>query len=190
MMKKLLLALALIGFCAADADAQFLVKKKKRKNVDTEQADDRPEGFEVEGFARDTDKRQVRKRDVRDQPKEGFVAKPAPEVSKAEKKAAEAAAKKNRLPRNRDIETLMADLTLAKIQKPVFRGIMTEHLRDIEAIMSREDIDNAEKNVLLKQVYVLRNKRLQETLNDEQYKIWMRIKDQDEYLEIAKPEDI
>jgi hypothetical protein len=188
MTKKFILAITILAFCASDAQAQFLVKKK-RKNVDTEQQEDRPDGFEVPGFARDKDMRNVRKRDARDNAQEGFGDKDKP-MTKAERKATKTVNKKTGVARNRDIETLMADLTLAKIQKPVFRGIMTEHLRDIEAIMNREDIDAAEKNILLKQVYVLRNKRLIETLNNEQYKIWMRIKDQDEYLELAKPEDV
>jgi hypothetical protein len=35
----------------------------------------------------------------------------------------------------------------------------------------------------------LRTKRLRETLTDEQYRKWVRIKDEDEYLKVEKPED-
>jgi hypothetical protein len=83
----------------------------------------------------------------------------------------------------------MLDLNLAKIQKPVFRGIMAEHLRDVNAILANETITNADKNIQLKQIYNLRTKRLRETLTDEQYRKWVRIKDEDEYLKVDKPED-
>jgi hypothetical protein len=36
----------------------------------------------------------------------------------------------------------------------------------------------------LKQIYNLRTKRLRETLTDEQYRKWVRIKDEDEYLKV------
>jgi hypothetical protein len=191
MFKKLVFAVVVLGFISADADAQ-LFRKKKRPSMDVEKQDDRVDGFDVQGFARDADKRNVRARAKQDEVGDGFGDN-RPTMSREEKKFAakqKSKSKKTGVARNRDIETLMTDLTLAKIQKPVFRGILAEHLRDIEAIMGREDIDNSEKNVLLKQVYALRNKRLGEVLNDDQHKIWMRIKDQDEYLELAKPEDI
>jgi hypothetical protein len=191
MIKKLVLALVVLGFSTADVDAQIF-RKKKRPSMDVEKQDERVDGFDVNGFARDADKRNVRARAKKDEVGDGFGDN-RPAMSREEKRFAakqKSKSKKTGVARNRDIETLMTDLTLAKIQKPVFRGILTEHLRDIEAIMSREDIDNAEKNVLLKQVYALRNKRLNEVLNDDQNKIWMRIKDQDEYLELARPEDI
>jgi hypothetical protein len=184
-MKKILFLLTIASLLCVDADAQFR-RKKKKKNVNTEQQEAKPDGFEVNGFARDTDMREVRGRTDKDKPQDGFGEKDVRDPKNVKKIPID---KKTGNPRNRDIETLMNNLELAKIQRPVFRGIMTEHVRDIDGIMSNEGMDNAEKNVLLKQVYVLRNKRLIETLNDEQYRKWLRIKDQDEFLDLMRPEE-
>jgi hypothetical protein len=183
-MNKLLVLMVVTILASYTADAQFKIKKKK-KNVETEQEEDKPLGFEVNGFARDRDKRDVRYRGDADKTKEGFGNKEA----KTRKQKPMVVDKNTGIARNRDIETLMADLNLAKIQKPVFRGILTEHLRDVTEIMAKEGIEPAERNTLLKQVYTLRNKRLQETLTEEQYLKWLRIKDEDEYLKLEKPED-
>jgi hypothetical protein len=188
-MKKVICLVVAVSFLATDTNAQwFRIKKKPR--VETEQEDQHPLGFEVNGFARDKDTRDVRVRSANDNTLAGFSG-----VEKADEKMAKKDAKKVKiskktgLPRNRDIETLMSDLVLAKIQRPVFKGIMTEHLRDVTNVLSNETTNAADKNVILKQLYALRNKRLQETLNDTQFKTWLRIKDQDEYLDIVRPDD-
>jgi hypothetical protein len=188
-MKKVICLVAVVSFLATDTNAQwFRIKKKPR--VETEQEEQRPLGFEVNGFARDKDTRDVRVRTANDNALTGFTGNEKAEVKMAKKEAKKVKiSKKTGLPRNRDIETLMTDLTLAKIQRPVFKGIMTEHLRDVTNVLSSETTNAADKNVMLKQMYALRNKRLQETLNDAQFKIWLRIKDQDEYLDIARPDD-
>jgi hypothetical protein len=182
-MKKVLFLAVLVSLIAYDADAQFR-KRKKKPTVEVEAEEARPGGFEVSGFARDRDAREVRERGSNDAALDGF--KDGEKVPKAKKVKP---TKKPTSNRNRDIETLMADLNLAKIQRPVFRGIMTEHMRDVNNVVAQEGMDNAEKNVHLKQLYVMRNKRLQETLNDEQYNKWLRIKDEDEYLDIDRPND-
>jgi hypothetical protein len=207
MKKSCLLTFILAAFLGTNASAQFLVKKKKKKEfVETEQEATKPSEFQVNGFARDRDARMVRKANPNNDQLNGFdnnaylardakesaPEEQAPKTKKSKKAKGTAQAKPGvkKVPRNRDIEALMTDLVLAKIQRPVFRGIMTEHLRDITTVMANEQMDAAERNVLLKQLYALRNKRIQEVLNDEQYRKWMRIKDEDEFLDLPVPEEV
>jgi hypothetical protein len=188
-MKRIFCLFILIAFLSTSTQAQWF-RTKKKPRVETNQEDLHPLGFEVNGFASDKDSREVRKRTARDHAASGFGTNQRVEKKMAVEEAKKVKiSKKTGLPRNRDIEVLMNDLTLAKIQRPVFRGIMTEHLRDVTNIMANETLAAADKNVMLKQLYALRNKRLQETLNDDQFRIWLRIKDQDEYLDIARPDD-
>jgi|694.fasta_scaffold15116_7 hypothetical protein len=85
-----------------------------------------------------------------------------------------------------NLDVLCDDLDLASIQRPVFKGICSECSRDVDAIIINKNMSSLEKNYLLKQSYMLRDKRLRETLDDDQYKKWLRIKDSDEYLVITK----
>lgn len=81
-----------------------------------------------------------------------------------------------------NLDVLADDLDLAKIQRPVFKGICTECARDVDAIIVNKNMTSLEKNYQLKQCYILRDKRLRETLDSDQYKKFLRIKDADEYL--------
>ncbi len=85
-----------------------------------------------------------------------------------------------------NLDVLCDDLDLAKIQRPVFKGICTECSRDVDKIIMDKNLSSLEKNYNLKQCYMLRDKRLRETLDDDQYKKFLRIKDADEYLIITK----
>jgi hypothetical protein len=194
-MKKIFLIASTCILINTMAEAQWAGEQRKKTDYkNTEQEASKSTEFEVVGFARDKDEREVRAKKASDAELNGFD-------NKAEEKAARKAAKMNRADRktfgdrkpradrHRDIEVLMLDLNLAKIQKPVFRGILTEHLRDVNAILASETLNNADKNIQLKQVYALRTKRLRETLTDEQYRKWLKIRDEDEYLLVEKPED-
>ncbi len=81
-----------------------------------------------------------------------------------------------------NLDVLADDLDLAKVQKPVFKGICTEAARDVDAIIVNKTLTSLEKNYQLKQCYILRDKRLREVLDTDQYKKFLRIKDADEYL--------
>jgi hypothetical protein len=194
-MKKIILFVASVLCIGSNANAQWAGEKTKQGvYTNTEQEDKKGSGFEVNGFARDKDEREVRARNQNDQQLNGFdnnaeekVVKKSKRWTKRDKKTF--GDRKARADRYRDVEVFMLDLNLAKIQKPVFRGIMTEHIRDVNAILANESINNAEKNIELKQVYALRTKRLRETLTDEQYRKWLRLRDEDEYLLVEKPED-
>jgi hypothetical protein len=203
-MKKIALIASTIflGLICQDMSAQTPSKRRKKKtHVPTEQEESRPEEFVVNGFASDKDHRIVKKRDPNNNSLNGFDNTDdylATEVEKNKKRTRKAkkpvknttASGKPKPNRDIDIESLMGDLVLGKIQKPVFRGVMTEHLRDVNGVLAKEGVTNADKNVTLKQLYVLRNKRLSEVLNDTQYNKWLKIKDQDEYLAVEEPEDI
>lgn len=89
-----------------------------------------------------------------------------------------------------NLDILCDDLDLAKIQRPVFKGICTECSRDVDAIIQNKNLSNLEKNYQLKNCYMLRDKRLRETLDDDQYKKWIRIKDADEYLVLTKDSEL
>ncbi|KXK43737.1 MAG: hypothetical protein UZ11_BCD004000515 [Bacteroidetes bacterium OLB11] len=69
-----------------------------------------------------------------------------------------------------NLDVLADDLDLAKVQKPVFKGICTEAARDVDAIIVNKTLTSLEKNYQLKQCYVLRDKRLREVLDTDQYK--------------------
>jgi hypothetical protein len=194
-MKKIFLIASTCLLINTIAQAQWAGEPRKKGDYkNTEQEGTKSTEFEVVGFARDKDEREIRAKKATDAELNGFD-------NKAEEKAARKAAKMNRADkktfgqrkaradRYRDVEVLMLDLNLAKIQKPVFRGIMTEHLRDVNAILANAELINAEKNIQLKQVYALRTKRLRETLTDEQYRKWLKIRDEDEFLLVEKPED-
>jgi hypothetical protein len=181
------------------ANAQPVESVNKKELKDTEQEEVSPDLFEIRGFAREKTERIVRKKMKSDKEvayqsnddnlNSGGINDNARKINVQKRKVKTESKKKIGYNRNRDIETLMGDLTLARIQKPVFRGIMTEHLGDVVAIIKNETLSNVEKNVQLKQLYGLRNKRLMESLNDEQYEKWMTIKDDDDYLALPKPED-
>ncbi|MEZ5045859.1 MAG: hypothetical protein R2831_02595 [Chitinophagaceae bacterium] len=85
-----------------------------------------------------------------------------------------------------NLDVLCDDLDLAKIQRPVFKGICTECSRDVDAIITNKNLSSLEKNYRLKQCYMQRDKRLRETIDEDQYRKWIRIKDADEYLIITR----
>jgi hypothetical protein len=85
-----------------------------------------------------------------------------------------------------NLDVLCDDLDLAKVQRPVFKGICTECSRDVDKIIMDKNLSSLEKNYNLKQCYMLRDQRLRETLDDDQYKKFLRVKDADEYLIITK----
>ncbi len=84
------------------------------------------------------------------------------------------------------LDILADDLDLARIQRPVFKGICSECDIDVDRIITDKNLTSLEKNYRLKHSYMLRDKRLKETLEDDQYKKWLRIKDDDEYLILTK----
>ncbi len=113
------------------------------------------------------------------------IAKPVERVVKMTKKEVQyetTVVKK----RYTNVDILCDDLDLAKIQRPVFKGICGECDKDVDAIITKKNLTNLEKNYELKQCYMMRDKRLRETLEDDQYKKWLRIKDDDDYLIITK----
>ena len=89
-----------------------------------------------------------------------------------------------------NLDVLCDDLDLAKIQRPVFKGICSECAHDVDQIIINKNMSSLEKNYHLKQCYVLRDKRLRETLDDDQYKKFLRIKDADEYLILTKDPEL
>ncbi len=87
------------------------------------------------------------------------------------------------------LDILADDLDISKYQRPVFKGICQECDADADNIITNKNLSSLEKNYQLKQSYMLRDKRLRETLDTQQYKKWHRIKDEDEYLILtADPE--
>lgn len=88
------------------------------------------------------------------------------------------------------IDILADDLDISKYQRPVFKGICTECDTDVDAIITDKNLSSLEKNYKLKQSYMLRDKRLRETLSAQQWKKWHRIKDQDEYLILTKDPEL
>ncbi len=198
-MKKYISLLLIATFTLGIANAQPVESVNKKELKDTEDQDVAPDLFEIRGFAREKTERIVRKKLPSDKEVQfgrndeqlngGGFNDNARKINVAKRKAKSNAKNKIAYNRNRDIETLMGDLVLARIQKPVFRGVLTEHLGDVVNIIKNETMSNMEKNVQLKQLYALRNVRLQEILDAEQYKTWLRIKDDDDYLALEKPED-
>ncbi len=89
-----------------------------------------------------------------------------------------------------NLDVLCDDLDLAKVQRPVFKGICSETAHDVDAIIVNKNMTSLEKNYHLKQCYVLRDKRLRETLEDDQYKKFLRIKDADEYLILTRDPEL
>ncbi len=89
-----------------------------------------------------------------------------------------------------NLDVLADDLDLAKIQRPVFKGICSEAAHDVDAIIVNKNMTSLEKNYHLKQCYILRDKRLRETLDDDQYKKFLRIKDADEYLILTRDPEL
>lgn len=85
-----------------------------------------------------------------------------------------------------NLDVLCDDLDLAKIQRPVFKGICSECANDVDLIITNKNLSNLEKNYQLKTCYMMRDKRLREVLDDDQYKKFLRIKDADEYLILTK----
>lgn len=88
------------------------------------------------------------------------------------------------------LDILADDLDISKYQRPVFKGICSECDADVEKIITNKNISSLEKNYRLKQAYMLRDKRLRETLDAQQYKKWHRIKDADEYLILTKDPEL
>lgn len=89
-----------------------------------------------------------------------------------------------------NLDVLCDDLDLAKIQRPVFKGICSECSRDVDLIIVNKNMSSLEKNYNLKQCYMMRDKRLREICDDAQYKKWLRIKDADEYLILTKDPEL
>jgi hypothetical protein len=89
-----------------------------------------------------------------------------------------------------NLDILCDDLDLAKIQRPVFKGICSECDHDVDIIITNKNLSSLEKNYRLKQCYMLRDKRLREVLDDDQYRKWIRIKDADEYLILTKDPEL
>lgn len=88
------------------------------------------------------------------------------------------------------VDILADDLDISKYQRPVFKGICTECDEDVDMIITNKNLSSLEKNYKLKQSYMLRDKRLRETLSAQQYKKWHRIKDEDEYLILTKDPEL
>lgn len=88
------------------------------------------------------------------------------------------------------IDILADDLDISKYQRPVFKGICSECDTDVDAIITDKNLSSLEKNYKLKQSYMLRDKRLRETLSPQQYAKWNRIKDEDEYLILTKDPEL
>jgi hypothetical protein len=88
------------------------------------------------------------------------------------------------------LDILADDIDASKYQRPVFKGICSECDRDVDNIITDKNLSSLEKNYQLKQAYMLRDKRLRETLSVQQYKKWNRIKDEDEYLILTKDPEL
>jgi len=88
------------------------------------------------------------------------------------------------------LDILADDIDASKYQRPVFKGICNECDRDVDDIITNKNLGSLEKNYQLKQAYMLRDKRLRETLSVQQYKKWHRIKDEDEYLILTKDPEL
>ncbi len=88
------------------------------------------------------------------------------------------------------LDILADDLDISKYQRPVFKGICSECDEDVDDIITNKNLSSLEKNYQLKQAYMLRDKRLRETLSLQQYKKWHRIKDEDEYLILTKDPEL
>jgi hypothetical protein len=88
------------------------------------------------------------------------------------------------------LDILADDLDVSKYQRPVFKGICGECDKDVDDIITNKNLSSLEKNYRLKQSYMLRDKRLRETLSTQQYKKWHRIKDEDEYLILTKDPEL
>ncbi len=89
-----------------------------------------------------------------------------------------------------NLDVLCDDLDLAKIQRPVFKGICTESSNDVDVVITNKNMSSLEKNYELKTCYMMRDKRLREVLDDDQYKKFLRIKDADEYLILTKDPEL
>lgn len=88
------------------------------------------------------------------------------------------------------LDILADDLDISKYQNPVFKGICLECDRDVDQIITNKNLSSLEKNYRLKQCYMLRDKRLREMMDSQQYKKWLRIKDEDEYLILTKDPEL
>ncbi|HNB82775.1 MAG TPA: hypothetical protein PLP14_11780, partial [Chitinophagaceae bacterium] len=89
-----------------------------------------------------------------------------------------------------NLDVFCDDLDLAKIQRPVFKGICEECAEDVDRIITNKNLSSLEKNYQLKQCYMMRDKRLRETLDEDQYKKFLRIKDADEYLVLTHDSEL
>ena len=89
-----------------------------------------------------------------------------------------------------NLDVFCDDLDLAKIQRPVFKGICTESSNDVDIIITNKNMSSLEKNYELKTCYMMRDKRLREVLDDDQYRKFLRIKDADEYLSLTKDPEL
>lgn len=89
-----------------------------------------------------------------------------------------------------NLDVLCDDLDLAKVQRPVFKGICSECANDVDLIITNKNLSSLEKNYQLKTCYMMRDKRLRETLDDDQYKKFLRVKDADEYLILTKDPEL
>jgi len=89
-----------------------------------------------------------------------------------------------------NLDVFCDDLDLAKIQRPVFKGICNESSNDVDIIITNKNMSSLEKNYELKTCYMMRDKRLREVLDDDQYRKFLRIKDADEYLILTKDPEL
>ncbi len=89
-----------------------------------------------------------------------------------------------------NLDVLCDDLDLAKIQRPVFKGVCTESSNDVDMIITNKNMSSLEKNYELKTCYMMRDKRLREILDDDQYRKFLRVKDADEYLILTKDPEL
>ena len=89
-----------------------------------------------------------------------------------------------------NLDVFCDDLDLAKIQRPVFKGICTESSNDVDIIITNKNMSSLEKKYEIKTCYMMRDKRLREVLDDDQYRKFLRIKDADEYLILTKDPEL
>lgn len=88
------------------------------------------------------------------------------------------------------LDILADDLDVSKFQRPVFKGICSECDVEVDKTITDKNMSSLDKNYKLKQLYMLRDKRLREVLDVQQYKKWLRIKDDDEYLILTKDPEL
>lgn len=237
-MKKIILIIAILGFVGGNSlMAQTRVDKNKRSRYFQNNTVNE-DGFSIQGFETNYDKRDDRDNVDKKSDKDEFEVniktnqeigkyqgerkiETVKEIMKAEKRDKAPKVAKDRKPlfrkntnviqnerviymtgnerdyattvvrkRYTSLDILADDLDVSKYQRPVFKGICSECDKDVDNIITDKNLSSLEKNYQLKQCYMLRDKRLRETLDDSQYKKWNRIKDEDEYLILTKDPEL